>query len=267
MKIIVSHDVDHITAWEHKKDLLIPKFLIRGLIEYGMKAISLSELMSRFASLIHNRWQNLEELIAFNKSNNIPATFFIGVNNGKGLSYSQKKAAYWIRKISAEGFNVGVHGIVFDNLNGMRTEHDSFKNISGLANVGIRMHYLRTNQNTLRYLNRSGYRYDSSLYEMSRPFKVEKLWEFPLHIMDSYVVIKNGRWQNRSLQESKETTKKIIESALKKNVNYLTILLHDIYFNDRFRTWKEWYIWLINYLKDNNLTFISFDNAIKELEA
>jgi hypothetical protein len=31
MKVIISHDVDHVSVIEHKKDLIIPKFWIRSL--------------------------------------------------------------------------------------------------------------------------------------------------------------------------------------------------------------------------------------------
>jgi hypothetical protein len=44
MKIIISHDIDHITVFEHKKDLIIPKFIIRSFIELGLGYISFSEL-------------------------------------------------------------------------------------------------------------------------------------------------------------------------------------------------------------------------------
>ena len=42
----------------------------------------------------------------------IKSNFFIGVNNGVGLSYSLNKVKKWIPKIIARGFNVGVHGIL-----------------------------------------------------------------------------------------------------------------------------------------------------------
>ena len=33
MKVIISHDIDHITAREHLTDTIIPKFIIRNKIE------------------------------------------------------------------------------------------------------------------------------------------------------------------------------------------------------------------------------------------
>ena len=28
MKVIVSHDIDHVTVWEHYNDMIVPKFVI-----------------------------------------------------------------------------------------------------------------------------------------------------------------------------------------------------------------------------------------------
>ena len=99
MKIIISHDVDHITVWEHKKDLIISKFIVRSFIEFGLGYISPVELKIRFKSLLENKWQNIEELMQFDKENEIPSTFFVGIVNGLGLSYSLKDAEFWIKRI------------------------------------------------------------------------------------------------------------------------------------------------------------------------
>jgi len=104
MKIIIYHDIDHITVFEHKKDLIIPKFIIRSFIELGLGYISFSELGLRFRDILKNKWNNIEELMAFSIENNVPATFFIGVNNGRCLSYSLEDSKFWINKIKEKGF-------------------------------------------------------------------------------------------------------------------------------------------------------------------
>lgn len=259
--------MDHITAREHKKDLIIPKFIVRSFIEFGLRYISSFELKNRFKCLIENKWQNIEELMQFDKENEISSTFFIGVANGVGLSYSLKNAEFWIKRIQQKGFDAGVHGIAFDDYMGIEKEHELFKEISKSNNFGIRIHYIRLASKTLDFLNRSGYLFDSSLYELKNPFRVGDLWEFPLHIMDGYVINKGSKWQDQTLEQAKETTKREIEEAYDGKIKYHTILFHDRYFSDSFRTWKKWYMWLIGYLKDNQLEFISYRDAIKELEA
>jgi hypothetical protein len=99
MKAIISHDVDHITFWDHNKDLIIPKFLLRSAVELVNNSISVKECLSRLKDILSNKWQNLEELMIFDKENEVNSTFFIGVYNGPGLAYSLENAQYWINNI------------------------------------------------------------------------------------------------------------------------------------------------------------------------
>jgi peptidoglycan/xylan/chitin deacetylase (PgdA/CDA1 family) len=266
MKAIISHDVDHITVWEHNKDLIIPKFLVRSSIELIRKSISVKEYLRRLNDILNNKWQNLEELMIFDKENSVKSTFFVGVSNGLGLSYSLKNAQYWIKNILKEGFDVGVHGIAYNDFDDMKKEYDLFKQISGQEKIGIRMHYLRSDKTTLELLSKTGYYFDSTLYELDNPFKIGDLWELPLCLMDGYIINKNSRYQNQNLKQVKDTTKEIIEEAFRKNLKYFTVLFHDRYFSDSFWTWKEWYIWLIEYLRENKIEFISFKEAVEEME-
>ena len=266
MKIIISHDVDHITVWEHKRDLIILKFLARNMIELTRGAINSKECWLRFLSLFKNKWHNIEVLIDFDGKESIPSTFFIAVDNGLGLHYSLKDAEFWIKKILQKNFDVGLHGIAFNNFKDIKNEYNIFKKISKLDDFGIRMHYLRNNDNTLKCLNNTGYIFDSTLYKFQNPFKVGNLWEFPLHIMDSYLFHKNKRWQNQTLQQVKDETKIIIDKSFRKGIKYFNILFHDRYFNDSFKSWKDWYIWVIEYLKNNGFEFINYREAIRELE-
>jgi len=265
MKILISHDVDHIHVFEHINDLIIPKFLIRSLIEFTMLKISASEFYYRISDIFKNKWQNIEELMLYDKENNIKSTFFIGVENGLGLKYSLKHAEFWCNKIIEKGFNIGVHGISFDCFEKIQKEYKMFEKITNLKNFGIRMHYLMKNDETVGLLSKAGYAYDSSIYGINNPIKIGNLWEFPLCIMDGNLVYKNSRYQNQTLKQIKDTTKIMLEEAYSKGINYFTILFHDRYFSDSFKTWKNWYIWLIEYLKKNNFEFIGFENAVNEL--
>ncbi len=266
MKVIISHDVDHITFWEHNRDLIIPKYIVQGFIELSLGRISVFEIVGRIKKIFQNKRHKLEELMRFNKENSIPSDFFVGVSNGKGLSYTIEDAELWIKKILLEGFDVGVHGISYARHNEIKNEYDTFKCLTNLKKFGIRMHYLRHNTNTLEFLNNVNYSFDCSIFEMKNPFKVGNMWEFPLHIMDCYIICKNSKWQNQNLKQSKETTKRIMEEADEAGIKYLSILFHDRFFCDSFKTWKEWYIWLIGYLKENKFKFISYKEAINELE-
>lgn len=267
MKAIISHDVDHITVWEHKADLIVPKFLARSSIEWLLTSISIKEYYNRLKDLFKNKWQNIEELMEFDKYNNIPSTFFIGVNNGLGLSYNLELSKYWIKRILKEGFDVGVHGITYNDLDGVKKEFDIFKQISGLEKFGIRMHYLRNSATTIDLLSKAGYYFDSTLYKIEQPYKIGRLWEFPLHIMDGYIIMNKGKkWQVKHIDEIMDETKKVIDKIYERKAKYITILFHDRYFSNSFYTWKKWYILTIEYLKLNNIEFVSYKDAIEEME-
>jgi peptidoglycan/xylan/chitin deacetylase (PgdA/CDA1 family) len=118
----------------------------------------------------------------------------------------------------------------------------------------------------LGFLNKIGYLFDSTLYKLKNPFEVGNLWEFPLHIMDGYIFYENSRWQNQTLEQARDKTKRIIEEAYKRGIRYFTILFHDRYFSDSFKSWKDWYIWVISYLRNSGFKFTTYREAIQELE-
>lgn len=267
MKAIISHDIDHISVSEHLlKDTIIPKFLIRNLIELGTGKIGLAEFGLRHLDLVKNKWQNIEELIAFNKQHGIPSSFFIGVQNGLGLSYSQAISKYWINRIMELGAEIGLHGIEFESYEKIHYEYQLFEQLSGLKNFGTRMHYVRKNEHTFDFMQAAGYSYDSTEHAFKNPYKIGNMWEFPFQLMDGWVIEKGKRWQTQTLDQAKENTKLIIAEAQEKQLNYFGIDFHDRYFTAGFKTWIEWYQWLVEYLAANKIACINFNQAIEELE-
>lgn len=267
MKAIISHDIDHISVSEHLlKDSIVPKFIVRNSIELASGKISISEFMNRKLDLFKNKWQNIDELIAFNRSQNVPSSFFIGVQNGLGLSYSQAVAAFWINKIIDAGGEIGLHGIEFESLEKISFEYQLFKELSHLNSFGTRMHYVRKNEHTFEYMQQAGYRYDSTEFAFKNPYKIGNMWEFPFQIMDGWVIEKGKRWQTQSLEQAKENTKRIMDEAFAQNLNYLGIDFHDRYFTKSFKSWIDWYVWIVEYLKENKIQTLNFTQAIKELE-
>ena len=268
MKVIISHDVDHITAFEHWKDGVLIKAIIRMFVEYGIGSIGAKEVKARIVELINNKWNHIDELIKFDKKHNIPSTFFVGVNNGKGLSYSLKNAEYWIKKIRKNGFDVGVHGICYKDFDGIKKEYKTFKRICNCDDFGIRMHYLRLNDNTLKYLSQAGYLFDSSVYKLADPYKVDSLWEFPIHIMDSYVFEGyKGHFAKISLIEAKEKTIKVLDELEQSKFKFVTLLHHDRLFSDAYKSIRDWYVWIIKEIAKRGYEFVNYKSAIQGLMA
>lgn len=268
MKAIVSHDIDHLTLTEHYlKDLIVPKFFVRSYIELLSGKISISEMFNRYADVFKNKWQYIEALHAFNTNHNVPTTYFIGVNSGVGLNYTQKQSAYWIHKMIQMGCDVGVHGIEFETFEKIKAEHSLFKDVSKQNVFGTRMHYIRTNDQTFTNMAKAGYVFDSSEMNFKAPYKIDTMWEFPFQIMDSYIIEKPKQWQSKNFTQCCEETKKNIDTAVDLNLPYLGIDFHDRYFSKSHKTWMDWYMWLIEYLTANKIEFVNFKTAIKELES
>ncbi|MFA5820095.1 MAG: hypothetical protein WC854_12560 [Bacteroidales bacterium] len=267
MNIIISHDVDHINSFEHLSDLFLPKYFIRNTLELFAKSISLSEFQKRIWHVLRNKFNNIEALVAFDKEHSVKSTFFIAVNQALNLSYNSNQAKRWTDYILNKGIPVGIHGIAYDTIDGIMEEKERFKELSGNYSFGIRMHYLRMNENTLAYLEQAGYRYDSTVYSLKNPYKIGNLWEFPVNLMDTCAIYGDSNHQIKSLEQIKKETIQSIEKAEELKIQYFTIVTHDFYFSDSHKTWKDWYIWLIDYLQVRTYKFISFENAVRELES
>ena len=266
MKIIVSHDVDHITASEHFKSAMLPKFIVRSKIELLAGKISFKEFMLRFKAVYQNKWNNISELIDYNQKHDIPATFFLGVNNGVGLNYSIELADKWIKEIVKRGVSCGVHGIAYDNFDDVKKEYDLFKSISGLDEFGIRMHYLRNDEHTFMNLANAGYIFDTTDYGIKKHYKIADMHEFPLHIMETYEMEAGKKWQSATTEQAVKSTIEKINDAQAKGIEYLTILFHDRYFDDSFLSWQNWYRNITEYCKSEGYEFIDYKSAVVEIQ-
>lgn len=267
MQIIVSHDVDHLYVNEHYGDMILPKHILRSKIEFLGGKISFAELAYRFRELIGGRLHRIEELTDFDLGLSIPSTFFIGVNKGLGLNYSQEEASVIIRLIQSRGFEVGVHGIAFNELAAIQKERKDFADIAGHSDFGIRMHYLRRSSVTLRYLSDAGYAFDCSDTKFGSTYKVGNLTEFPVHLMDGWIINKGRSWQSVTTEQALERSKRLIEEGLEKGIDYFSILFHDRYFSEGFITWRDWYTRFMDWLQQNDFKFTSYKTALKAMEA
>ncbi len=263
MKIIISHDIDHITVKEHFTDTIIPKFIIRNKIELLSGKISFKEFMLRLNKLFKNKWNNIEELMEYNYKHSIPGTFFIGVNTGVGLNYSLDLSEQWIKKIVGNGVDCGVHGIAYDNFEDVKKEYDTFKKLSGLDSFGIRMHYLRNDDKTFQNLAKAGYLFDTTDYGIKKHYKIGKMHEFPLHIMEGYELEAGKKWQSKSTKQAVESAISKINDAEKAGIEFLSILFHDRYFDNSFLSWKNWYKEVTDYCRVQGYEFVNYRKAIE----
>lgn len=267
MKIIISHDVDHLYASDHlKKDLILEKLWVRSFLHLCAGKISLKTFLYRLTILFHGRMHRIDELMAFDRANGVPSVFFFGMDNGLGMSYSRKRAAPEIRKVLEAGFDAGVHGVDYLDGEKIRAEHDAFRDLSGMESFGLRNHYVRFDGGTFEKMAKAGYLFDSTWFnkkepEFRAPYKVGGMWEFPLHIMDGYICFP-GR-----LEQGLKDTFAAIRRAEAEGMPYCTILFHDYQFDERFDPQrKRWYEETVRFCRESGYEFISYRDAVRELE-
>ncbi len=255
MRVVITHDVDHLSVWEHWKDLVIPKFLGLSAYEVILRRSSLGEFRHRLKEILKNGWDNVESLAKYDKKHGVSSAFYFAVNNGLGISYSPKQAGKKVSWLIENGFEVGVHGICFDDFECMKKERKTFESISGFDEFGIRMHYLRSSERTLPYLERLGYLYDSTEYSetLKQPYKVGEIVEIPLHIMDTYLF--SPFFKGFTLDEAVEYTENLLKRLGPDDV--FVVLFHQRHFSRSFFKWMEWYRWLVENLDDKGAEFVS----------
>lgn len=182
------------------------------------------------------------------------------MSSGLGVAYRSSQAKPFIQDLLHQGFNVGVHGMAYNDPAAMRSEYDQFKKISGLNNFGVRMHYLRNDINTIKYLSDTGYSFDSTDYKIAEPYNVANMIEFPISVMDAYAV----RPTHKTIDIAKAYTLEKLSMAEKNNIPYFVINFHDMAFDTAYGLYKEWFSWIIDVCMQKGYPFINFETAIKE---
>ena len=266
MKVIVSHDVDHLFARDHWfRDLIYPKLWVRSSLELVKGSITGGEWLRRCLSCFRRERHNLEALMDFDEAHGIPSAFFFGMSQGLGMSYRPEEATPVIRRVHERGFAVGVHGIAYQDAKQMEKERDTFCRVTGLEPCGIRMHYVRFDEETFEKLSRIGYAFDTTEFDKSDcgtrkdPYRVGDMWEFPLAIMDAYLPQK--------FEAAQRCTLDLLEECKEKDLKYVTVLFHDYQFCEDYSDMRKWYEWLMAYFEeDAAFSFASYEAAMEEME-
>lgn len=274
MKVVVSHDVDHLTFAEHWRDAAVPKFLLRGVVEAARGGSSGRALVRKLQRLAANRAHNLEALLAFNREQGVPGTFFFATGRGRDLAYGPRRARPWIERVLEQGLEVGLHAIAFDRPERIRWERQRLEEITGSPVLGVRLHNVGMADNAGRLTDafaplfaQAGFSYCSNTYGVCDPYRVGGLWELPILITDGYTFRNNSRVVNRTLQQAQEFTLARLERAEAAGLHYVSVLFHDVYFDPAFAPLDQWYRWLIQELHRRGWEFCSCRDVVTRLGA
>ena len=256
VKIILSHDVDHLFLTEHWKDRFIPGLVVKSLRSLLKGDLSLNGFLRRFSHRLHR----IPELIEFNSSHNAPTNFFFGMDNGLSLSYSYKKAAPVIQSLHRDGHFIGTHGMAYDDKKSMLEEKRRLDSILGVKVKGIRNHYLRQSANTQRFMAELNYHFDSTDRGLFDPIEKDGIFSIPISVMDVDVIR-----QGVSADASLKSTLDILDEAIEKNLKYFVINFHDLYFDSvSYPTFYHWYTELVKECQARGFEFTDFNFVLQE---
>jgi hypothetical protein len=172
----------------------------------------------------------------------------------RACAYDAGELADWIATLRRNGDEVGVHGIdAWHSVGRGVAERNRIQSMTGDASVGIRMHWLLSDDDTGRVLERAGFAYDSTAGyndtvgyrngtgQVFRPPGCRTLLELPLHIQDGAMFLSNRL--DLSEEDAWQRCERFMLDATERG-GVLTILWHDrSHAAERF--WGDFYLRLL----------------------
>jgi hypothetical protein len=294
--VCLTHDIDFVGIRNHKFDHTMWGFLYRStvgaiqrLLQGRLSPARLFETWRAVASLpfvylgwLRDFWEPFEWYLSVEKG--LPATYFLIPFKGRageqvpGPHASWRAAAYDLDDLSqstemlkAAGCEIGVHGIdAWHSVTKAREEWVRITETTGQPAIGIRMHWLLHDSNTVSVLEQSGYSYDSTTgynetvgyragtSQVFRPFGAKKLLELPLHIQDGALFY--SQKLDLSEQEAEKRCRVLIENASDFG-GVLTVIWHDrSHAPERF--WGDFYVRMVQDLKSREPWFATASQAV-----
>ncbi len=292
----LTHDVDHPSIIQHRWDHTIFGFLYRAafgsLGNLFRGRISIRNLITNWTAVLRlpfvhmgfandfwadfeKRYQKLEEGLC--------STFFVipfkdypGIGTAgpvprfRASRYSARDIADTIREITAAGSEVALHGIDawIDSAKGL-SELEEIRRLTGIWEIGVRMHWLYYDQQSSMVLEQLGVAYDSTngyretvgyragTTQVYRPPEATQLLELPLHVMDTALFYPT--YLGLSSQQATALLGQMIDNAAHSG-GCLTINWHDRSLAPE-RLWDLCYRDVIQSLKDRGAWFATGKQA------
>ena len=239
--VALTHDVDITSVkergWSSVGYAIYTSFLNRDFIN-GVRIFLAKLGFVKDTWNLFERWMNIESEIGVRSS-----FYFIPFKNVPGVEAPKIREAKYdldeglVRKLVEGGWEIGVHGI--DNWKSVENGQEELKQISKLTNskVGTRIHWLFSDKDTWKKLDKEGYYYDSSFgynedvgfragtSQVYQPRGVRNLLELPLHIQDGALF--RRKYLNLPEKEAKKRSDEIFDYT-RKYGGVVTLLWHQI---------------------------------------
>ncbi len=292
----LTHDVDHPSIRQHKWDHTMFGFLYRAvlgsLINVFRGRAPVRNLLTNWAAalrlpfihlgLANDFWYAFDRYLELEKG--LASTFFVipfkdyPGRTARGRAPRFRASRYGacdieghIRRLMSAGSEIGLHGIDawLDSSRG-REEMEEIRRITGMPDIGVRMHWLYVQEQSPVTLERAGAAYDSTIgynetvgyragtTQAYKPLEATRLLELPLHVMDTALFYPCHL--NLSPREAEKQVGRIIDNAVQFGGS-VTVNWHDRSIAPE-RLWGASYINLVQELKGRGAWFSTVAQAI-----
>jgi len=294
--VCLTHDIDFIGIRQHFFDHTMFGFLYRSTIGAVRNVLRGRLSLSRFFDVLRSAvslpfvylgwaadfWSPFEWYLRVEK--NLPATYYLIPfkrtmgDHVPGPHASRRATAYdvsdlpdWMPILQKEGCELGVHGIdAWHSVEKGRAELSRIAAVTGENKVGIRMHWLMQNTDTISVLEEAGYEYDSTAgfnettgyrngtSQVFRPLGARTLLELPVHVQDGTLFYPNR------LDLSETQADKRCKDLIANNQKFggvFTVIWHDRSHGPE-RFWGDFYVELVQTLKSSEGWFATGVQAV-----
>ena len=292
----LTHDVDHPSICRHKWGRTLFGFLLRAifgsLFDLIRGRIPVKDLFSNWAAVSKlpfiyagfakdfwlefvGRYQELEEghrstffVVPF--GNRPGRTIESAAPGFRATGYGAEDIADAVRNMLEAGSEVGLHGIDawLDSSKG-REELEVIRRLTGISEIGVRMHWLYYNEKSPVTLEKAGAVYDSTVgynetvgyragtTQTYKPLIAERLLELPMHVMDTALFYLT--YLGLSQREASARLRQMVNTVAQYG-GCLTINWHDRSLSPE-RLWGSCYRELIQDLKSRGAWFATAGQA------
>src|SRR5271157_304305 len=285
----LSHDIDHSSIRQHLFDHTMFGFLYRAVLGSVFNLVrgraSFRNLLTNWTAvlklpLVHlglanDIWCEFSRYIELERGER--STFFVipfkdcPGESAEGVAPSRRASPYGAADISAQvqelmagGCEIGLHGIDawLDSHKG-RAELEEIRRITGMDQIGVRMHWLYFDTRSPLILEQAGADYDSTIgyngtvgyragtTQAYKPLEATRLLELPLHVMDTALFYPS--YLNLARDEARMRVDRIIDNAVQFG-GCVIVNWHDRSFAPE-RLWGDFYVDLVDRLKNREAWF------------
>ena len=280
----LTHDIDNPALRNHRCDHTMLGFLYRSTIGTlfnvcrGRKSFkslwrnwqAACRLPFVHLGMANDYWAGFDRYLEI--EDGCGATFFVIPHKGyagrtmsgpapakRACRYNINEVFPKLQRIISAGQEVGVHGLdAWLSVDDGRRERARVSRWTGTTDLGVRMHWLFFNEDSLAVLDRAGFSYDTTVgyretvgyragtTQAYRPLGVANLLELPLHVMDTALFY--PAYLDLSEAEAERRVNALLDDV-RRIGGALTINWHDRSIAPE-RLWDEFYVRLLGQLRD-----------------